>query len=102
MFIDEKKIREKSIEGNAGPKKMMPLATRFKKARTPAEKRMEFARITIGFCLTAGFAAAIIMLIYALVEGGMEYGRTLKKRDDSPKQQYMEVIFKPKSGDAAK
>ncbi len=97
MLIDEKKIREKSLEGNVGPKKMIPVSTRFKRARTPAERRMEFARLAIGFCLTAGFAAAVVMLVYSLVDGGVEYGRTLGKRNAPAKSQYVEVIFKPKS-----
>ncbi len=97
MFIDENKIREKSKEGSRGIKGMIP--TRFKKTRTPAEKRLEIARIVIGFCLTAGFAVGILALIYALVSGGVEYGKTLKKRADTPPQQeqVVEVILPHKS-----
>ena len=90
MMIDENDVRKKSQSLMGGFKGVVP--------RLGAKKKLgvlDYFRMAVGICLAASLAAGTIILIANLVS----VGKDLAQRKSKPqKVEYVEVIFKPKSG----
>ncbi len=89
MLIDENKIRNKSKSLMGGFKGVVP--------RIGANKptRFDYMRVFIGFCLTSALIAGTIILFINLLSVGKDIAE--RKSQPQKQQEYIQVIFKPKS-----
>ena len=90
MMIDENDVRKKSQSLMGGFMGVVPKFGAKKKLGA-----LDYFRIAVGVCLAVSLAAGTIILIANLVS----VGKDLAQRKSKPqKVEYVEVIFKPKSG----